>query len=309
MPAPESAPALDLVTGAFSNTGKYVAERLLARGRRVRTLTGHPGHPHPFGDRIQAFPYDFDRPERLRETLRGVDTVYNTYWVRFEYGDRTYARAVENVKTLIRTAEEAGVRRLVHVSIANPSVDSPFPYYRGKWAMEEALRASRLSWAILRPTVIFGPDDILINNIAWCLRHFPVFGVPGDGSYGMQPIFIEELADLLVAAGAATENAVADAVGPEVFTFDAWLRAIAAAIGVRARLVHLPPRLAWLATKAIDPWVGDVLLTWEEVGGLRAGLLASKAPPLGRVRLTDWLERHAAQVGVKYASELARHFR
>jgi NADH dehydrogenase len=207
----------DIVTGAFSYTGRYVTQRLLNAGREVRTITSHPSRPHSFGDRVQVFPYDFDQPDRLVETLRGADTLYSTYWVRYPFSNLTFERAVENSKTLFLTAKKAGVRRIVHVSIANPSKSSPLAYYSGKAHVEEALLETGLSYAIFRPTVIFGKEDILINNIAWMVRHFPVFAVPGDGQYKLQPIYVEDFADALVDAGTRSKNEIRYAVGPESF--------------------------------------------------------------------------------------------
>lgn len=300
---------VDCVTGAFSYTGKYVTRRLLDRGRRVRTLTGHPDRPDPFGGKVPASPYHFDAPDRFRESLVGVDTLYNTYWVRFDYGDTTYDRAVANSQALFRAAEEAGVRRIVQVSIANPSEESPFAYYRGKARVERALLGTRVSHAIVRPAVIYGAEDILINNIAWCLRHAPFFAVPGDGLYRMQPIFVEDMADLMVEAGAGSESECFDAAGPEIFTFNEWLSAIGRAIGVEPGLLHTPPWMAYAFSRLVGWWVGDVILTWEEVGGLMADLLASKQPPRGRTRLSDWLAANAGTVGAAYASELERHYK
>ncbi len=300
---------VDVVTGAFSYTGKYVTRRLLALGREVRTLTGHPERPNEFAGAVKAFPLDFGQADRLEEALRGADTLYNTYWVRFAHGDRTYESAVANTRALFRAAERAGVRRIVHTSIANPTEDSPFPYYRGKAVLERELRAGSTSWAILRPTVLFGDEDILINNIAWCLRTFPFFGVPGDGGYGMQPIYVDDYAELAVAAGQREENEAFDAVGPDTFTFDEWLRAIGGSVGVKPRLLHLPGWAALFCARIVGLFVGDVVLTKDEVGGLSAGLLVSKEPPRGKTRLRDWLAAHTTAVGAKYASELARHYR
>ena len=157
---------IDVVTGAFSYTGKYIARRLLANGKTVRTITGHPNRENPFGGRVQALPLDFDRPRELAESLKGATTLYNTYWVRFPRRDVTYQRAVENTGTLVKAAVEAGVRRIVHVSITNASEDSPFPYFTGKGRVERVIAGSGLSYAILRPTVIFGAEDVLVNNIA-----------------------------------------------------------------------------------------------------------------------------------------------
>ena len=300
---------LNVVTGAFGYTGKYVARRLLSMGKRVKTLTGHPDRPSPFGDRVSVAPFDFDRPEALIESLRGAAALYNNYWVRFDYGSATFKAAVENTKTLFRAAQEAGVRRVVHVSVTNPSEDSPLPYYRGKALLEKALMESGLSYAIVRPTVTFGDEDILINNIAWLLRRFPVFAILGEGDYRVQPIFVEDVAELMVSAGSQSDNLVVDAAGPEVYTFDALVRTIKRAVRSRARIVHLPPRLALFLSQVIGVFVGDVVLTQEEVDGLMGGLLVSSGPLTGRTHLSEWLREHAHTVGAKYASEVKRHFR
>ena len=300
---------LNVVTGALGYTGRYIARRLLAQGKRVKTLTGHPDRPNPFGDQVSRAPFNFDNPAALAESLRGTTTLYNTYWVRFSYGPATFDQAIENTRTLFRAAQEAGVRRVVHVSIANPSEDSPLPYYQGKALLEKSLIESGLPYAILRPAVIFGAEDVLINNIAWLLRRFPVFAVLGAGDYKLQPMFVEDMAELAVSLGGQTENLIVDAVGPEVYTFDALVRLIAETVRSRARIVHVPPRLGLFLSQVIGLFVGDVVLTREEVDGLMASLLVSSGPPTGRTRLSEWLAQHSATVGAQYASEVKRHFR
>ena len=299
----------DVVTGAFGYTGKYIARRLLAMGRRVRTLTGHPNRPHPFGGQVEVAPLAFEDPSRLAESLRGAATLYNTYWIRFAQGGLTFERAVENTRCLLRAAEQAGVRRIVHLSITNASETSPLPYFRGKGEMERSIMESQLSYAILRPTVIFGPEDILINNIAWCLRRFPVFVIPGRGDYRIQPVFVEDLAEMAVALAQRDTNASQDAVGPEVFRFDELVRLIAAAVGSRAKIIHLPARVAYAVAGIIGVLVRDMVLTWDEVGGLMADLLVSARAPTGTTRLSNWLAANVPRVGASYASELARHYR
>lgn len=296
------------VTGAFSYSGKYIARRLLDQGHEVLTLTGHPDRPDPFGGRVKAFPLDFDET-CLARSLQGVDTLYNTYWIRFDQGGNTQPLAVERTQALVRAARAAGVRRMVHVSITNPSADSPLPYFWGKAANERAVRESGLSYAILRPTVLFGTEDILINNIAWLLRRFPFFGQIGDGQYRLQPVFVDDLAALAVEAGGREEDLVWDAVGPDIFTFDELVRLIGETIGRPRPILHLPPRLALTAAQLISLFVRDVVLTPEEVDGLTAGLLVSSEAPRGTTRLADWLEANRSTVGMRYASELRRHFK
>ncbi len=297
-----------VVTGAFGYTGKYITRRLLASGVRVKTLTGHPHRPHPFGDQVTAMPFNFNNPDQLARSLEGATTLYNTYWVRFTHGSTGFDQAVENTKTLVRAAEQAGVRRLVYVSIANADSKSRLPYYRGKGLLEEFIRQSKLSSAIVCPTVIYSLEDVLINNIAWIARRFPIFGVPGKGDYGLQPIFVEDMADLMVDAGNRTDTLHVDAVGPEVFTFDELVRLIARAIHRAVRIAHLPRGLALFASQLIGLVVGDVVLTREEVDGLMANLLVSKESPTGKTKLSAWLTQNGDRIGARYASELGRHY-
>ena len=300
---------LNVVTGAFSYTGKYITQRLLSMGKRVRTLTGHPNRENPFGNEVSTSPFNFDNQSKLVKSLQGATTLYNTYWVRFPRGQVTFDKAVENTKRLIKAAEEAGIHRIVHISITNASEESAFHYFRGKGLIEKAIIHSKLSYAILRPTVIFGPEDILINNIAWLLRRFPIFVVFGSGGYRIQPVFVEDVAEMAVSAGHKDDNIVMDAVGPETYTFDELVRLIADKIHRRPRIVHLRPGLALFLGRLIGYTLGDVMITKDEIGGLMSNLLVSEGPATGQTRLSEWLSQNADSVGTKYASELERHYR
>ena len=298
---------LHAVTGAFGFTGRYIAQRLINAGKRVRALIGR-NRPNPFGDRIEVARLQFDDFQALVDSLKGVDVLYNTYWVRFNYGETTFERAVQNSQMLIRAAEEAGVRRLVHISITNPSEDSPLPYFRGKALVERAIRNSSLSYGIIRPTVLFGEGDILLNNIAYFLRRFPIFIVPGKGDYRLQPVYVDDVAALAVEAGERMDNFALDAVGPEVFTFAELVRLIKDAVGSKAKIVHAPPSLTMLCIGVLNYFVNDIVLTREELEGLMANLLVSDQPPTCPTRFSEWLRENAEQMGLHYASELKRHF-
>ncbi|MGH7426371.1 MAG: SDR family oxidoreductase, partial [Candidatus Methylomirabilales bacterium] len=252
--------AMMVVTGAFGYTGRYIARLLLSSGHRVRTLTNHPDRPNPFGSAVEVRPLAFDRPEELSTSLAGARCLFNTYWVRFSHGETTFEQAVENTGRLIAAAGEACVERLVHLSIVNPQEGSPLPYFRGKAVVEKAVISSGLSHAIVRPTVIFGGRDIFINNIAWLLRRFPIFAVPGTGDYRLQPVFVEDVARICVEAGAKNENLVEDAAGPEILTFEELVRLIAGAVGSEALIVHAPPSLSLLLTRLVGCAVRDVVL-------------------------------------------------
>lgn len=301
--------ALDLVTGAFSYSGSAIAERLLGSGRRVRTLTFHPARAHPLQARVETLPYRFEDPAALTRNLQGVSTLYNTFWVRFDHGRASFADAIENSRALFSAASRAGVQRIVHVSITNPSVESPLPYFRGKALVERALAQTGLHYSIIRPTWIFGGQrDVLTNNIAWILRRMPVFALPGNGSYPVQPVHVDDLARICVDAADSGGDPVLDAAGPETMPFRDLVALIRSAVNARSPIFHIPPPLMAAAARGLGLLVRDVVLTPDEITGLMAGLLVSHNPPLGQIAFREWLEQHKTSIGRSYANELHRHF-
>lgn len=300
---------LDLVTGAFSYSGSRIAERLLDSGRGVRTLTFHPDRPHRLRGRVEALSYRFDDQVALAKSLEGVTTLYNTYWVRFDHGRASFANAVANSRALFYAAKRAGVARVVHVSIANPSLESTLPYYRGKALVELALAEVGVSYSIIRPTLVFGGDrDVLVNNIAWILRRMPVFALPGSGDYPVQPVHVDDLARICEQSTHIAGDAVMDAVGPETTSFDGLVRAVRSAVRARSPILHLPPAVMSAAARALSLIVHDVVLTTDEISGLTAGLLVSHDQPLGRIAFSEWLDENSRSIGRSYANELQRHF-
>ena len=294
------------VTGAYGYSGKYITQRLLDGGHTVITLTNSLHRDNPFGDKVTAFPFNFDAPDTLAASLQDVDVLINTYWVRFNHKLFSHANAVANTKTLFESAVKARVKRVVHISITNPSEDSPLEYFSGKAELEKALMDSGLSYAILRPTVLFGKEDILINNIAWALRRFPVFGVFGDGQYKLQPIYVDDLAQIAVEQSLSSENVIIDAIGPETFTYRELVAQIGERIGKRRLIVSIPPPLGLFVGTCIGWCVNDVFITKAEIEGLMQNLLYVESPPAGNTPLTGWIKENAEMLGRRYASELAR---
>jgi uncharacterized protein YbjT (DUF2867 family) len=305
-----SATETDLVTGAFSYSGSRIAELLIDSGRDVRTLTHHPDREHPLRARVQALPYRFEDPVALARSLEGITTLYNTYWVRFERGRTTFAGAVANSRALFEAARRVGVARIVHMSIANPSIDSPLPYYRGKALVEQALAESGVPHAIVRPTFLFGGGrDILANNIAWILRRMPLFVVPGDGRYLVQPIHVDDVARVCLQAAHGRSDVIMDAAGPETMSFEQLVRAIRHAVGRGTPILHAPPVAMTALARGLGLFVRDVVLTADEIRGLTAGLLVSHQPALGCISFIEWLKENGPALGREYANELDRHFR
>jgi len=299
---------VDLVTGAFSYSGRAIADRLLLSGRTVRTLTGHPerGHEDP---RIETYPLDFGNLPQLVDALCGVDTLYNTYWIRFARGRATHEDAVANSRTLFAAARRAGVRRVVHVSITNPSLESPYPYFWGKALVERALAESDLSYAILRPAILFGRDGVLLNNIAWLLRRLPVFAIGGRADYRIRGIHVDDLAELAVDHARGTRDVIVDAVGPERPTFYELVDMIRTAVGSQARLVRVPGSVIPLLSFVLNALVHDVVLTADEYRAMAGGLADVDGPATAPSSVSAWIRKHGDSLGVRYANELDRHFR
>lgn len=300
---------MNVVTGSFGFIGRYITRRLLADGQTVRTITTHPEKPNPFVGAVEAFPYDFDRPRRLEAALRGADTLYNTYWIRFEYGGMTFARALHNTATLFECARKAGVRKIVHISVTGNSERSPLPYYRGKAAQERLLRQAGVPYCIVRPTLVFGEEDILVNNIAWLMRRFPVFPVFGDGSYEVQPVHGNDVAAIAVSGVQMPDSTTVDAIGPERFAFRDFVRLIAGGIHSGILLLSMPPALGIAFGRVIGRVLGDVLLTADELHGLMQGLLTSAQTPNGKIAFSEWLHENRESIGRSYASEINRHYK
>ncbi len=294
-----------VVTGALGYTGRYITALLIHRGLRVRSLTAHPHRANPFGAQLETQPFRFDDPDALARSLEGAQAVFNTYWIRFPSGGLTFAQATANVKALIDAAKRAGVSRFIHISITNADPDSSLPYFRGKGLIERHLMHSGLRYGILRPALIFGHEDILLNNIAWMLRRFPLFPIPGDGNYRVQPIAVDDVAQLAVGLADQSADVIMDAVGPETFTFNQLVGLLARTVGSNSRIIHVSPSVQLILAKVFSVLTRDVTLTSDEIRGLMNDLLVSRQSPTATTRLSEWLVLNASTIGTHYRSEVA----
>ena len=296
-----------VVTGAFGYSGRWIARELLSRGKKVRTLTNALGRDDPFQGMVEVMPIDFSNHDLLVSSLRGADVLYNTYWVRYKNLKDGYAHeiAVENTRKLILAAEEAGVNRIVHFSVAHPHKAPDWSYFRGKVEVEKLLIESSLSYAILRPTVFFGGErDVLINNMAWLIRKFPVFGIFGMGNYPIQPIHIEDVAKVAVEQGESNEDIVLDVAGPEIFTYREYVTLIAKSLGARRLIIPVPPIVGWAVGKVVGAVLRDRVITRAEIKGLMRGLMATDAKPLGKIKFSEWVATNGEGLGAKYHNDL-----
>ena len=301
-----SAPARRaVVTGAFSYTGAAVARELHRRGWTVHTLTNRRC---PLDmQHVSASPLRFEQ-DYLESQLRDADVFVNPYWVRIPYAGQTFESAVGNSELLVTAAARAGVKRFVHVSVSNASLSSKLGYYHGKAKVDDAVRRSGLSHAIVRPTLIVGPSDVLSANIAWFLRQFPLFPVPGGGTCRLQPVTLDDTGRIIADAAEASGDQDIDAAGPDTWTFREYVQLLARACGVESLVFGAPDWLALGMLRMLEPLLGDVILTREELLGLEQELLISRAPPLGTESVEAWLMAHGGSLGKTYVNDINRHF-
>jgi NADH dehydrogenase len=300
--------ARDAVTGAFGYTGRAIAERLLADGREVVTLSRRSGEHDPLRGQLEVRPFQPEDRAATVAALRGVETLYNTYWIRFPRAGDTYMTAVARSTALLAAAREAGVRRVVHVSVIRATTDGPTPYVRAKADLEAIIKASGLEWSIVRPTLLFGRDDILLNNLAWALRRLPVYGIPGRGRYRIHPIHVDDVARICIEAATWEPGRTRDAAGPEQLEYRDLVGLIRAAVGSRSIVVPMPSAAVLLAARALGLVVRDVVLRRDEVSELTSSFLTSDEPPLGTTRVADWLAEHRDTLGRRWSSELSRNY-
>ena len=298
---------MHVVTGAFGYTGRWIAHHLLERGVQVRTLTNAVGRDDPFDGRVEVHPLDFDDHAALVESLRGAEVLYNTYWVRYNHRRRNFEHgiAVENSKRLFKAAAEAGVERIVHFSVAHPHKAPDWTYFCGKVAVEKYLNDSEYCFAILRPTVLFGGHrNVLINNIAWMLRKFPIFGVFGMGNYPIQPVHVKDVARVAVEQGESRENVTIDVTGPETFRYKEYIGVMAKSMSLRRIILPMPPFVGWIFGKFLGLLLQDLVITRAEIKGLRRGLMASDEDPLGQLKFSEWIAEHGKDFGKRYQNDL-----
>ena len=306
----------NLITGAFSFSGRFIAEELLKTGEKVETLTGHPRPEFPYFNKITIKQFNFDNFDAMVENFRGVNTFYNSYWIRFPHGNTTWRDAIVNSKKLFRACKIAGVKKIVHISVTNPNLDSPYSYFKGKAVVEELLKRSGVPYTILRIAWMYEEGDILVNNIAWILKRLPIFGVFGGGSYKLQPVSLRTLGKVAVEnryLGDKTINInkIIDVIGPETYTYYEFVSLINKSIKAKTLILPSP----WFAvyipifvSKILNIVLRDRLLTIDEIYSLKDNLLLTDSQPIGEKSFKKWVIRNKERLGLKWANEIKRHY-
>jgi len=308
------------ITGANSYTGRYISKILLAStdtNFKIRNLTNSPNRKHDLGEKaFETMPLAYHDTSQMAKILEGTDVLFNTYWVRYnDYKGITREQSIQNSKNIVDAAKMAGVKKIVYSSHTQTSLDSPLQYIRGKAEVEQYIRESGLEYGFVKPCCIFGdtPDEsIVINNISYFMRTFPVFPVSGDASsYHLQPVHVRDLAELMVdcATDPAKTSHEVDAVGHK-FTVNELLTTIKDTLGLRRLIVnHVPIDVCYYGTKPIDLIFNDKFIERDDLLLMSSGITCSLEPPTGKRKLTDFLEKYKDTIGRRYISSNARYYK
>ena len=261
---------------------------------------------------MQRIPFNF-APDALTSALEGADILACAYWTRHNrppVGHRgpwlSHAEATERTGMLVESALAAGVSRLVWTSIANPGLDPDLSYYAGKAQVERFVKESGIPYAVLRPACFFGPGGLLIENIAWAVRHLPVFPIPSGDPYHVRPIHVDDYAQLVADACRGTDTFTQDATGPDRIEFQELIRYIARTINARTQIVRLPIGVCHFLYGAASHLMRETILTLDELKGLSRNRLDSQEPPSGSISLTAWIKENAETIGSRFLREPRR---
>jgi len=238
------------LAGGSGFIGRAIARRMLASGEiKVRVLSRNPEKAHVRRDLagVEFVRADIGQPASLKDALRGANTIvdaiqFDGYPVENPRRGLTFERIdYSGVVTLIDAANQAGVDQFIYISGAAADEDSTHPGFRAKGRAERAIRESGLTWTIFRPSLVYGPEDKVVNGLARALRFAPVFGVPGTGRQKVQPVLVDDLAAcVMLAVSGRGRNATYEIGGPDLMTFDEMMRIIMDASGHRRPLFHIP---------------------------------------------------------------------
>lgn len=249
-----------LVTGGTGYVGTHVCRALIARGFMPRLLV-RPGSesriPEDIRERGRITPGDVTNRESVENAAQGTKAIVHLVGIIREFPARgvTFERLhVTATRNVVDAARLWGIPRFVHMSALGARAGGPAGYSDSKGRAEDCVRQSGLRWTIFRPSVIFGPGDAFLNELAGILRTSPLMPVPGDGKYRLQPVFVGDVAkgfaDALLRRD--TEARIFDVGGPERFSYGELLDRIAASVGRRARKLHVPLSILRPAVRSLE---------------------------------------------------------
>ena len=261
------------VFGGAGFVGRYIVKRLAAEGAGVRVACRDPERAKflkPAGGVGQVVPVQANLryPESVRAAVEGVDAVVNCVGVLVSRGAQSFAAIhVAGAREIASAAAEAGVRQLVHISAIGADAESTAAYARSKAAGEAAVREAFQDAAILRPSIVIGPEDDFFNRFALLARLLPALPLVGGGFTRFQPAYVGDVADAAVAA-LDRAGGVFELGGPKVYSFRQLMELLLEEIGRKRLLVPVPFQVMQ-AKAAFIQFVPGAPITPDQVESLK----------------------------------------
>jgi uncharacterized protein YbjT (DUF2867 family) len=272
------------VFGGSGFVGRHVVRALAKQGWRVRVAVRRPdlaGHLQPMGGVGQIMPLQANLrfPDSVMRAVQGADAVVNLVGILYESGRQSFDKVqAEGPRAIAMAAAKAGVSNVVHLSAIGADAQSPAAYARSKAAGEVAILEHVPSAVIMRPSIVFGPEDNFFNQFATLARYLPALPLIGGGETKFQPVFVGDVAEsvALALAGKAKPGAVYELGGPDVRSFRQILEYILAETGRKRPLIPIPFPIAELQGKILG-LLPKPLLTRDQVLMLKSDNVVSEA--------------------------------
>jgi uncharacterized protein YbjT (DUF2867 family) len=272
------------VFGGSGFVGRHVVRALAKQGWRVRVAVRRPdlaGHLQPMGGVGQIMPLQANLryPDSVMRAVQGADAVVNLVGILFESGRQSFHHVqAEGPRAIAMAAAKAGISNLVHLSAIGADAQSPAAYARSKSAGEAAVLEHVPSAVIMRPSIVFGPEDNFFNQFATLARYLPALPLIGGGETKFQPVFVGDVAQAVALAleGKAKAGTVYELGGPDVRSFRQILEYILAETGRKRPLIPIPFPLAELQGRILG-MLPRPLLTRDQVLMLKSDNVVSEA--------------------------------
>jgi uncharacterized protein YbjT (DUF2867 family) len=295
------------IAGGSGFIGRAIVRRLLSdSATRVRLMSRDPDAARRrfSADSLEFVHADVNAPDSLRPALAGADAIVNcVQFDGFPVENPRRGLTFERVDyggtvALLEAARSAAVKRFIYISGAAADPASSHPGFRAKGRAESAVRESGLEFTIFRPSLVYGPEDKVVNRMAEALRYAPIFAVPGTGRQKLQPVLVDDLAACVaLALDGRGRNATFEVGGPELMTFDDLIRIVMQITGRHRPIIHIPETLM-RAAGAIGEKLPRPLFSRDAVTFVTADNACDVGPLLKEfaIRLTP------AREGLQYLS-------
>lgn len=229
------------IFGGTGFVGRRVVRHLRGSSAAVRIASRHPTHAD--GDDVEQVAADARDERSVEAAIAGADGVVNAISLYVEHGGDTFHSVhVEAAATIARAARRSGIKRLVHLSGIGADTASPSPYIRSRSEGETAVQAAFPGAVVVRPAVMFAPDDAFLTTIFKLLRTLPVCPLFGDGRTRLQPVYADDVAAAIAQILLQTQRPypIYELAGPRIYSYEELLRTIARTAGLRTALVRTP---------------------------------------------------------------------